>query len=365
MANTAVRDELRKVIGFWMELGISGFRVDAVPFLIESVEGSIIVDPASFLWEMCRFVNVRSGDAILLGEANVPPSQLGQYFDAGNGMQMLFSFIAMNYLFGAMVRQDATLLADAMNIIPAIHPVGQWANFLRNHDELDLSRLPQSVQDDAFAAYAPERTMRLYNRGIRRRIAPMLGGDQRRLELAYSLMFSLPGTPVLWYGDEIGMGEDLSQEERLSVRTPMQWSDDPNAGFSTAPAEKLVRPVISGGKFGYERVNVIDQQRVPESLMNWIERLIRNHKEHLAFGRGAVQVLGSGDRSIFAHRLDWDDDHMLLLHNLSNRGHKATVAVPAAGGRQIFGDRPYAIRGRKSLTIELDGYGYAWVELRG
>jgi maltose alpha-D-glucosyltransferase/alpha-amylase len=289
---------------------------------------------------------------------------LAQYFDAGNGMQMLFNFIAMNYLFGAMVRQDATLLADALNIIPAIHPIGQWVNFLRNHDELDLSRLQQSVQDDAFAAYAPEQTMRLYNRGIRRRLAPMLGGDQRRLELAYSLMFSLPGTPVLWYGDEIGMGEDLSQEERLSVRTPMQWSDDPNAGFSAAPPKKLVRPVISGGKFGYERVNVIEQQRVPESLMNWMERAIRNHKEHLAFGRGAVQVLGSGDRGIFAHRLDWDDDHMLMVHNLTNRSRTATVPVPPDRARQIFGNRPYQLRGRKQITVELDGYGYAWVELR-
>jgi len=364
MANTAVRDELRKVIGFWMELGISGFRVDAVPFLIESVEGSIVVDPASFLWEMCRFVNVRSGDAILLGEANVPPSQPGQYFDQGNGMQMLFNFIAMNYTFGALVRQAATLLADALNIIPAIHPIGQWTNFLRNHDELDLSRLPQSVQDDHFAACAPDQSMRLYNRGIRRRLAPMLGGDQRRLELAYSLMFTLPGTPVLWYGDEIGMGEDLAQEERLSVRTPMQWTDDPNAGFSSADPEKLVRPVISGGKFGYERVNVIAQQRVPESLMNWVERAIRNHKEHPAFGRGAVQVLGTVDRAVFGHRLDWDSDHMLLVHNLASRPRTATVPVPTAGMRQLFGNRSYALRGRKELTLELDGHGYAWIELR-
>ena len=272
VGNPVVRNELRKIIGFWLELGISGFRVDAVPFLVGEDRGGHHMDSDSFLWEMCRFVSERSGDAVLLGEANVPPSELARYFSGGNGLHMLFSFIVMNYVFGALVREDAALIADGLTIPPAIPGIGQWANFLRNHDELDLSRLPESVREAVFAALAPDETMRLYGRGIRRRLAPMLGGDQRRMELALSLLFTLRGTPVVWYGDEIGMGEDLSLEERLSVPTPMQWANKPNGGFSTAPPAALIRPVISDGKFGYRRVNVVDQQRVPESLLNWTEQ---------------------------------------------------------------------------------------------
>ncbi|BCJ60497.1 trehalose synthase [Micromonospora endophytica] len=292
--NPAVRAEIKKIMSFWIQLGVAGFRMDAVPFIIERTEPG---DPNpeldfEFLTELRQHVQWRRGDAVLLAEANVEPDELPAFFgDSGgsaNRVHMLFDFMLNGRLMLALARQDPEPVIEALRDTPALPEGGQWATFLRNHDEIDLSRLTAEQRNQVYEQFGPEEHMRIYDRGIRRRFAPMLGNDRRRIELAYSLQFSLRGTPVLRYGEEIGMGEDLSLHGREAIRTPMQWSSQPNAGFSTAEAEKLVRPVIDQGEFGYEQVNVTLQRRDRNSLLSWFERMIRTLREAPEIGGGST-----------------------------------------------------------------------------
>src|SRR3954453_7985192 len=225
MQNPRVRDEIHRVVSYWLQLGVAGFRVDAVPFILEKPQpdGGHAPLEFSYLRELRDVVQWQRGDAVLLGEANVVPRDDAEYFDDGRGLHMMFNFWVNQHLFAALATQDARPLADALDSTREIPESAQWAYFLRNHDELDLGRLTKGVRNKVFDAFAPEPAMQLYDRGIRRRLAPMLG-DRRRLELAYSLMFSLPGAPVLRYGEEIGMGDNLRLRERNAIRTPMQWS---------------------------------------------------------------------------------------------------------------------------------------------
>ena len=232
----------------------------------------------------------------------------------------------------------------------------QWANFLRNHDEIDLGRLADDERLDVFRKFGPEPEMQLYDRGIRRRLAPMLGGDRGRIELAFSLLLTLPGTPVVYYGDEIGMGEDLSLPERDPVRTGMQWSREPNAGFSTAARADLCAPVVNRGAFAYRRVNVADQRRDPGSLLNWFRRAIQVRKESLELGIGRWEPLAPGSASVLALRFDGDGRSLTVLHNLSAEPVRARV--DGEGFVDLFANRDYEEPGR---TIELDGHGYRWL----
>ncbi|OLE29342.1 MAG: trehalose synthase, partial [Actinobacteria bacterium 13_1_20CM_3_71_11] len=282
-ANPAVRAELKKIMGFWLQLGVSGFRIDAAPFVIEQTQSGNPNSPRDFefLTELRQHASWRRGDALLLAEANVEPDQIVRYFgDEGgsaNRLHMLFDFLLNGRLILALARQDPEPVIEALRNSPALPPGAQWATFLRNHDEIDLSRLTAEQREEVFAAFGPDPAMRLYDRGIRRRLAPMLGGDRARLELAYSLQFTLRGTPVLRYGEEIGMGEDLSLPDRQAIRTPMQWSAAPQAGFTES--DRPFRPVIRDGDYGYERVNVTDQRHDPTSLLAWFERMIHTLRE--------------------------------------------------------------------------------------
>jgi maltose alpha-D-glucosyltransferase/alpha-amylase len=295
ISNPAVREEMKKIIGFWVQLGIAGFRVDAVPFLIEpaGVEGPHPGPRFEYMRELSAFLSWRRGDAVLLGEANVERDAVEDYYGAG-GMDMLFNFAVNQHLWLALAREDATPLVKALGETAGIPATDQWANFLRNHDEIDLGRLSDDEQADTFAAFGPDPAMQLYDRGIRRRAAPMLGGDRRRLELAFSLALTLPGTPVIYYGDELGMGDDLSLPERHPVRTAMQWSAEQNGGFSAARASNVQVPVISSGGFSYKKVNVAAQQRDPESLLHWLERAIRARAECPEFGMADWHVVRAG-----------------------------------------------------------------------
>src|SRR5579872_2034516 len=245
--NPEVRDEWKRIIGFWLALGVSGFRMDAAPFVIELPQPGHTAPPHDFsiLTELSEYVRWRRGDAVILGEANVDTQLLPEYFgDVGgsaNRLQMLFDFRVNAALVLALAKEEAEPVIRTLVGTPPIPEEAQWATFLRNHDEVDLSRLAELERDAVFAVFAPEPKMRSYGRGIRRRLASMLGGDRRRIELAYSLQFTLPGTPVLRYGEEIGMGENLRLRERYALRTPMQWTGEPGAGFSTAPSRRLVR----------------------------------------------------------------------------------------------------------------------------
>src|SRR3954464_3507542 len=303
-SNPEVQAEILKIMGFWIQQGVSGFRMDAVPFII-STKGAQVKKPEE-QWDMLRtfreFLQWRKGDCIVLAEANVLPETDLEYFGAdGERMHMMFNFQVNQNLFYALASSDTRPLIKALKATKPRPSTAQWGQFLRNHDELDLGRLTDEQRDQTFAAFAPEQDMQLYERGIRRRLAPMLQGDRRRLELAYSLMMSLPGTPVIRYGDEIGMGDDLSLPERLGARTPMQWSTEAHGGFTKG--EKPVLPVISGGPYGYEHVNVAEQRRDPDSFMNWMERIIRMRKEVPEIGWGDFAVLPT-EPDILALRYD-------------------------------------------------------------
>ncbi|MGO1179463.1 alpha-amylase family protein [Cellulosimicrobium funkei] len=330
-ANPQVRDAIAKTIGFWLELGISGFRVDAVPYALTDAAanpGDEIDDPHDLLRVLRAFVGRRSGDAILMGEVNLPYEEQARYFGDGdptdgdpggvtsNELTLQFDFNAMQALYLALARHDATPLAGSLAARPPIPRDTQWATFVRNHDELTLDKLTDDERAEVFAAFGPEEDMQLYGRGLRRRLPPMLGGDPRRLRMVYSLLFSLPGTPVLFYGEEIGMGENLDVPGRLAVRTPMQWTSGPNGGFSRAPARRLAAP-LPGDGYAPEHVNVADQRRDPESLLTFVRMLAHRYRECPELGWGDAQVLDSPEPSVLALRTTWQDASMVTLHNLS------------------------------------------------
>ncbi|MGH2445617.1 MAG: alpha-amylase family protein [Candidatus Limnocylindria bacterium] len=367
--NPLVRNEIHKVIGYWLELGLSGFRVDAVPFLIQQMDTTnpAVTDPHDYLRDLSDFMTRRSGDAMLLAEANEPIDKIAQFFgDRGEQMNMLFSFIVNQALYLSFVRHDATAVTDALRALPPIPKKAQWANFIKNHDEASLDKLTDAERDEVFAAFAPRKSMQLFDRGIRRRFPSMVDGDRRRLELAYSLLFSLPGTPVLFYGEEIGLGDNQAMPGREAIRLPMQWADRPGGGFTTADEAQLPRPLLREGAFGYRRLNVEEQRRDRGSFLNWMERAIRTRKEWPEFGWGEWQVLGTRNRAALAHLATWDGTSVLAVHNFSDAPVRVTVQLPRdvtrGRWRHLFGpsdgDAPEVTKGR--LNLELEPYGYHW-----
>jgi trehalose synthase len=366
VANPEVRDEIAQVAGFWLEQGLSGFRVDAVPFLIEpgGAPEEAKQDPHELLRDLRRFIGRRDGEAVLLGEVNLAPEEQRRFFgdEDGDELQLVFSFTVNQAMFLALARENATPLARALEALPPIPEDCQWANFVRNHDELTLDKLSDEERQEVFAAFGPEKELQLYGRGIRRRLPTMLDGDGRRLRLVYSLAFSLPGTPVLFYGEEIGMAENLAIEGRYSVRAPMQWSADPQAGFTTA--EEVVRPVVEDGRFGYREVNVTRQRRDTESLLNWMERLIRRRRECPELGWGEWALLDSGDPAVFAHRSDWEGSTIVAVHNLAGREARARLELGGEGALvDLFHDDERELDGGE-VTIELPPYGAHWFRVR-
>ena len=303
----------------------------------------------------------------MLAEANITMDEVDEYFGAhGDRMHVIFNFMLNQHTFLAFARDDAEPIRRVMLKTPAIPPKAQWGSFLRNHDELDLGRLTDAERRETFASFGPEPHMQAYDRGIRRRLAPMLSGDERRLKLAFSLMFALPGTPVLWYGDEIGMGDDLGLPERNSVRTPMQWSDDPNAGFSTARAEHLVRPVVSEGRFDYRRVNVAAQHDLDGSLMECVQRLVRVRRACPEVGWGEYRILETPETSVLGLRYDWRGETVIVLHNLADRPTEVSLPEDGLGSlRPLFCNGEDRGVHEARAPISLDGYGYRWFRANG
>ena len=372
-ANPEVRAEIKKIIGFWLRLGLSGFRVDAAPFIIELTQPGNPNSPKDFefLTELREHASWLRGDSVFLAEANVEPAKLVEYFcDAGgsaNRLHMLFDFMLNGRLVLGLARHDAEPIIDALRDTPILPAAAQWATFLRNHDEIDLSRLTTEQRNDVLAVFAPEENMQLYGRGIRRRLASMLENDRRRIQLAYSLQFTLRGTPVLRYGEEIGMGDDLSLPDRNAIRTPMQWSAAANGGFSTAPRERLVRPAISGGEYGYERVNIITERQEPGSLLNWFERMIRTLRECPEVGTGSCTVVDvEVPRHVLVHRAESGGRSVLFLHNLADTDVTLDLSGVAGDGAEpvgVFADQAYRPVDGKLAEAELRGYGYRWIRL--
>ena len=368
MDNPEVRAEVQRVMGYWLELGVAGFRVDAVPFVIESpaLNGKKAELKFEYLTEMRKFLQWRRGDAVLLGEANVLPNESHRYFGAdGGGLHLMFNFYVNQHLFLTLATGEVKPLINALRATRKLPPGAQWAQFLRNHDELDLGRLTKEQREAVFARFGPEEHMQLYQRGIRRRLAPMLG-DRRRLELAYSLLFSLPGTPVIRYGDEIGMGEDLSLQERNAVRTPMQWSEEPQAGFSTAG--RTVYPVIAEGVCDYRLVNVEAQRRDPNSLLNWTAQMIRRRKECPEIGWGSWTILSTGVPSTLAIRYDWRGNSLVVVHNFDEQPHEVRIKPNCPGGERLINlltsEQSDADKmGKHRLALE--AFDYRWYRVGG
>ena len=369
-ANPKVREEAKKIAAFWLQLGVAGFRMDAAPFVIELSEPDNPNPPKDFdyLRELRELMSWRKGDTLVLAEANAEPAELVEYFGSGDRLPMLFNFLLNQQVFLGMATGDASAVLTGLTMTPAIPKTCQWATFLRNHDEIDLGRLTDYDRNKVFEEFGPEPEMQLYGRGIRRRLAPMLGGDRRRIEMAYSLQFTLPGTPVLRYGEEIGMGDDLSLKERDSVRTPMQWSEGPNAGFSTAKAEDLHRPVISEGEFGYPKVNVTAQRRDAHSLLSWMERALHTLRECPEFAIGSSEPLDTKERSVVALRYEAPSGVMLALTNLADEPCVVDLADQLGDlpdpPTEVFGDGDYGDPSPDPSKLELNGYGYRWIRLK-
>jgi trehalose synthase len=367
-----VRDEIAKVMGFWLQVGLSGFRVDAVPFLLETegADQSAFPEPHQFLRALRSLVGRRSGNGILLGEVNLPHEGQLEFFGGTDGdeLTMQFDFIGMQALYLAMARGDAGPLVTALTTRPALSHDSQWATFVRNHDELTLDKLSDEERAEVFAAFGPEERMQVYGRGLRRRLPPMLDGDPRRIRMVYSLLFSLPGTPVLFYGEEIGMGEDLDADGRLAVRTPMQWTSGRNGGFSTAEPRRLPGPVVSGG-FSPEFVNVQDQRHDPDSLLSFMKLLISRYRESPELGWGRFTVLEQPHPAVLAHACVWDDGTMVAVHNLGAEPRTVPLTLEDCDDSHRLidllseGSTPVSAKGQVELALE--GYGYRWLRVVG
>jgi maltose alpha-D-glucosyltransferase / alpha-amylase len=369
IANPAVRREIRKVMGFWLQLGVAGFRVDAAPYLVEqrTPDDDEVTDEYRYLEEIRTFLGWRNGQAVLIAEANVEPRKLDPFLHEGRRMHMVFSFLVNKHLALALAEENAEPLHRVWKALPPIPESTQWAHFIRNLDELNLTHLLESEKQQVFDVFAPDEEMRIFGRGIRRRFPPMVKGDRRRMELAYSVMMTLPGTPVLTYGEEIGMGDDLSLPGRISVRTPMQWANEYNADFSAASEEKLYRPIVGSGPFSYKKVNVQDQQRDQSSFLNWMTRAIRVRKGCPELGRGTWEVITTNHaREVFAHLCELDGGAVLVLHNFSRESLDLEFSLarrPADHLVDLFSGRHLKSTKKGVYRLEVAPYGYHWLRL--
>lgn len=366
IANPRVRDEIAKTIGFWLELGISGFRVDAVPYLLEVPEGAEMGDPHDYLRDIRRFLQRRSSEAVLLGEVNLPYEEQRRYFGSDDGLEltMQFDFIGMQALYLSLVRADPRPLVTALRSRPELPVEAQWANFLRNHDELTLDKLTDAERQEVFEALAPDESQRVYGRGITRRLPGMLGGDPRRIRMAYSLLFTLPGTPVLFYGEEIGMGENPDIPGRESVRTPMQWNDDRNGGFSSAIPSRLVSQPPGGG-YAPTHVNVTAQYNQDDSLLRFIRHLTERYRVSPEIGWGALEILEQDAAGLLVHSLTADVGRMIAIHNFADTPATASIdlADEPEGTRltDLLGPEDYDEG--PTWRFDIPAYGYRWLRV--
>jgi trehalose synthase len=372
--NPQVQEEIARTLGFWLELGVSGFRVDAVPFMFakDDVPGKPdAFDPIQFLCDVRNFVSRRVGDAVLLGEVNVAYKDQKAFFGGpdGDGLNMQFDFIGMQNIYLAMARGDARPIAKALRQRPKLDITSQWANFLRNHDELTLDKLSDAERQEVFDAFGADPDMQLFGRGLRRRLPSMLGGDERRMKMAYSLAFSLPGTPVLFYGEEIGMAENLDIPGRLAVRSPMQWTGGDNGGFSRATKRRLTRP-LPDGLYGPERVNAADQRRDHGSFWWFMRNLIYTYREQPETGWSTIEILKQPNRAVLAHVCREESGWaMVALHNFGSDGCLAPIEIEGLPTGSILVDllndlKEIALGPHGRVEVDLEPYGYRWLRVK-
>jgi maltose alpha-D-glucosyltransferase/alpha-amylase len=363
-----VRTAMLDVMRFWLDRGLDGFRCDAVPYLIEreGTNGENLPETHEILREFRRVIDREyGGDRVLLAEANQWPEDVRPYFADGDEFHMAFHFPLMPRLYMAVRREDRLPITDIFTHTPPIPPSCQWCLFLRNHDELTLEMVTNEERDYMYYAFASDPQMKL-NLGIRRRLAPLLENDRRRIELLNGLLFTLPGSPIVYYGDEIGMGDNIYLGDRNGVRTPMQWSSDRNAGFSTADPAQLYLPVITDPVYGYQAVNVAAQQRTPSSLLNTMKRLIAVRKRHRAFGRGTIEFLRPRNQSVLAFVREHAGEAILVVANLSERSQPVELdlsAYPGAVPVELLGQTRFPAVQAAPYFLSLGPHGFYWFRL--
>jgi maltose alpha-D-glucosyltransferase/alpha-amylase len=364
----SVREAMLAVMRFWLDRGLDGFRCDAVPYLIER-EGTNcenLPDTHDVLKQFRRVIDREyGGNRVLLAEANQWPEDVRPYFGNGDEFHMSFHFPLMPRLYMAIRREDRLPILDIFTHTPPIPPDCQWALFLRNHDELTLEMVTNEERDYMYYAYASDPHMKL-NLGIRRRLAPLLENDRRRIELLNCLLLTLPGSPIIYYGDEIGMGDNIYLGDRNGVRTPMQWSRDRNAGFSTAEEGRLYLPVITDPVYGYQAVNVAAQRSTPSSLLNTMRRLIATRKRSTAFGRGTIEFLRPRNTAVLAFLREHGEERILVVANLSE--HSQPVELDLARHRgavpfELLGETRFPPVGDRPYFLSLGPHGFYWFRL--
>ena len=366
--NPAVLEAMLEVIDFWLERGLDGFRCDAVPYLIER-EGTNcenLPETHEILKKVRTHIDEHHPGRIILAEANQWPDDVRPYFGDGDEFQMAFHFPLMPRIFMSVRQGIRKPIVEIIERTPDIPDSCQWCMFLRNHDELTLEMVTDEERDYMYAEYASDPRMKI-NVGIRRRLAPLLDNDRRKIELLNSILFTMPGSPIIYYGDEIGMGDNIYLGDRDGVRTPMQWSPDRNAGFSGAEAARLYLPAIVDSIYGYQGINVEAQQKSPFSLLNWMRRLVRVRKRHKAFGRGSIEFLDAENPHILAYVRRYEDDDILLVHNLSGAAQAVRLDLSQFAGRipvEILGETEFLPIEDDPYSVTLGPYGFFWFALR-
>ncbi len=363
-----VREEMWRVMKFWLAMGVDGFRVDAVPYLIEREGTSCenLPETHQIVRDLRARLEAEFPGRVLLAEANMWPEDVRPYFGDGDEFQMAFHFPIMPRMFMALRLEDRKPLVEIIERTPAIPESCQWGIFLRNHDELTLEMVTDAERDYMFESYARDPVARL-NLGIRRRLAPLLDGDRRRIELLNGLLMSLPGTPILYYGDEIGMGDNVFLGDRNGVRTPMQWNGGWNGGFSTADPEALYQPLIQNPLYGYPAVNVAAQSRSEGSLLNWMRRIIRVRRSSAVFGRGDIRFLQPRNHRVLAYARSLESEVVLVVNNLSGSAQAVELDLAEWAGAipiEMFGGSLFPRITERPYLLTLTPYSFFWFRLR-
>jgi len=366
--NPAVREEIWQVMRFWLELGVDGFRVDAVPYLVEREGTSCenLPETHEVVRELRRRMDAEFPGRMLLAEANMWPQDVRPYFGDGDGFHMAFHFPLMPRIFMALRLEDRKPLVEIVERTPEIPASCQWGLFLRNHDELTLEMVTDAERDYMYEEYARDPVARI-NLGICRRLAPLLDGDRRRIELMNALLLSLPGSPVLYYGDEIGMGDNVYLGDRNGVRTPMQWTGGWNSGFSVADPERLYQPLISNPVYGYQAVNVENQRRQQNSLFSWTKRLIQVRRSTRVLGRGTIEFLKPANHRVLVYVRSLDSEKILVVNNLSGTAQAVELDLHDFAGAipiEMFGGSLFPRIRERPYVVTLGPYDFFWFKLR-
>ena len=366
--NPEVRDAMLEVLRFWLDVGLDGFRLDAVPYLFEEEGTNCENLPRTheYLKRVRAEIDEHYPDRVLLAEANQWPEDVVAYFGNGDECHMAFHFPVMPRMFMSLRREEAKPMIEILDRTPTIPTTTQWGLFLRNHDELTLEMVTDEERDYMYSEYANDPRMKL-NLGIRRRLAPLLDGGRDEIELMHAILFSLPGSPVLYYGDEIAMGDNVYLGDRDGVRTPMQWTGDRNGGFSRADFAQLYLPPLMDPVYGFQAVNVEAQLRTPTSLLRWLRRFVELRKQHPVFGLGDYRVLRPENPKIFAHIRSFSEDIVLCVHNLARSAQAVELDLSAFDGRvpvELFGNTEFPRIGELPYLLTLGPRGFFWFQLQ-